>query len=384
MADLALPAINRAHLEALTSDLGIWQHATGPVPNRAFGYCTDDVARALTVDVLHARELGWSAVHASAWRSLRFLRDAFDPVTGRFRNFRDAHGAWIDGAASEDSHGRALRALGATIAAGADREFGANARVLFAAALPAAAHLHALRATASSILGCTAALGSSSLDDDLRAGTGAVLRLTADRLRGRFGGVAGDRDWPWPEPVLTYENALLPHALIEAGRRLSDGAMRRSGLAALDWLSGHQGGDGVFSPIGNDGWELRDGPRARFDQQPIEATTTILAAEAAFAATADTRHIATAERAFAWFLGTNDVGVPVAESGRGACHDGLGPDGVNANQGAESTLMWLTGLEHLRHLRARATASRDSAKVAPHLPPYALEHVAATMRPREG
>ena len=142
----------------MTGDLGIWQHATEAVPNEAFGYCVDDVARALLVDLAHARVLGWDAVSSSAWQSLRFMRDAFDPVSGRFRNFRDADGTWLDATGSEDSHGRALLTLGVAVRDHPEAEFGANARMLFGVALPAASHLHALRATASTVLGCAAAL----------------------------------------------------------------------------------------------------------------------------------------------------------------------------------------------------------------------------------
>ncbi len=110
-----LHPVNRQHLAEITGELGIWQHATGPAPNLAFGYCTDDEARALTVDLAHARVLGWDAVAESARRSLDFMRDAFDPATGRFRNFRDEDGRWLDGEASDDSYGRAMLALGGSL-----------------------------------------------------------------------------------------------------------------------------------------------------------------------------------------------------------------------------------------------------------------------------
>ncbi len=122
----------------MTGELGIWQHAIGPVPNEAFGYCIDDVARALlgrprprAGPRLGGRQLERMAVAA-------LHADAFDPVSGRFRNFRDADGTWLDAAGSEDSHGRAMLTLGIALRDHPDAEFGANARMLFAAALPAA------------------------------------------------------------------------------------------------------------------------------------------------------------------------------------------------------------------------------------------------------
>ncbi|HEY6056499.1 MAG TPA: hypothetical protein VIV06_00630 [Candidatus Limnocylindrales bacterium] len=350
MADRPLYPVNRRHLDALTGPLGIWQHASGTVPDEAFGYCTDDVARALLVDLLHRRELGWDAVAASARRSLRFLRDAFDPAIGRFRNFRDRGGSWLEVVGSEDSQGRAVLALGAAAGTAPDDDFVAEAASLFADALPAVAHLTALRATASALLGC-----GHALDAGLRDGAERTFEVLASRLARAFVAVEHDRDWPWPEQVLTYENALLPRALIAAGARTGDAELGRKGLHVLDWLIRVQTTiGGSFSAVGSDGWWPRGGARSRFDQQPIEATSMILAAEAAFDETGEARYVRIREAAYAWFLGDNDMDVPLADPGRGACHDGLTPRGANLNEGAESTLMWLTALEHVRAMRATA------------------------------
>ena len=157
MADRPLYPVSRVHLDALGGEFGIWQHAAGESPNQEFGYCTDDVARALTVDMLHGRQLGWEAIRSSAWLSLRFLAEAFDPVTGRFRNFRSKDGTWLKGPASDDSYGRAVLALGGAIADAADDDMVVEARALFVAALPAARAITSPRAIASSALGCAAA-----------------------------------------------------------------------------------------------------------------------------------------------------------------------------------------------------------------------------------
>jgi hypothetical protein len=363
VAERPLYAVSRAHLTAITGPLGIWQHAVGPVPDHAFGYCTDDVARALLVDLAHAPELGWGAVEESAWRSLRFLGAAFDPAERRFRNFRGADKGWSRSDPSEDSQGRALLALGDALGQEFDPHLRDRARDLFAAALPGTRRLRALRAIASSSLGCVAALDSGALDDVLHAETEVALARLAALLRKAFA-AARDHgpDWPWPEPVLTYESALLPRALIVAGHRLGDAGLERRGLEVLQWLIAVQAADdGGFSPIGNNGWWRWGGSRAHFDQQPIEATSMILACEAALAVSPLPRYREAAERAYGWFLGDNDVGAPVAIPGSGACQDGLEPHGVNRNQGAESTLMWLLALEHMRTLRRRATAMPPAA-----------------------
>ena len=347
MSDLApLYPVVREHLDALTDDVGIMQHAIGPNPDPAHGYCTDDVARALQVDLLHQREIGWEAVAASAWRSVRFLDDAFDRTTGRFRNFRRVDGSWLDGVASEDSQGRAMLALGWTVASSPDRAMIESASSLFSQALPATQGVGALRAQASVLLGCDAVMRSAPTGR-----TALAYRPLANRLGATFQSL-GPSDWRWPEARLTYENALPAQALVVAGRYLDSSPLLQAGLDVLDWLIVSQTHpSGHFVPIGN-GWWPRGGAKSRFDQQPIEATALVLAAESAYEATGDPRYLAAMERAYAWFLGANDLHLPVAVPARGACFDGLTPVGVNTNQGAESTLMWLIALERIRVIRS--------------------------------
>jgi hypothetical protein len=354
-----LHPVSRKHLIELDGDLGIFQHAVGSTPDPAHGYCVDDVARALEVDLLHARGLGWVAVSRSAWRSLRFLEDAFDPETGRFRNFRSIDGEWIGGQGSNDSFGRAMLALGETMDAAPDARLFEAALALFGRALPAAGKMTSPRAQASVVLACDAVARSVHLagaDDEEGAAVGAasalVLRRVATALHARFLDFARP-GWPWAEESLTYENALLPRALIVAGHRLGAGTMLGIGLQVLDWLIDVQTSPaGRFSPVGN-GWWPRGGKRSQFDQQPIEATALLLAAEAAHAATREPRYLEAMERAYAWFLGANDLGVRIANPVRGACCDGLTSTGVNRNEGAESTLMWLIAAEHIRRMRGR-------------------------------
>ena len=354
MPERALPPTRRQHLEAITGPLGIWQHTDGVMPDEAFGTCTDDVARALTVDLLHRHTLGWEAVRPSALRAMEYLEAAFDESAGVFRNFRAADGRWLDGSPSQDSQGRALLALGTTARSAPEVPLRRAASSLLEAALAGAVRLSSPRAVASAILG---------LDAGMDGGITDPMQLTFSRLVGRleqiFAAVDDDDEWTWPEPVLAYENALLPHALIVAGRRVGDANMRRAGLAVLDWLIDNQTArGGRFSPVGNDGWWERGGRRARFSQQPIEATATILAVAAAFDVTGDPRYRRAAEAAYAWFLGENDAGLVVADSATGGCHDGLSQEQVNGNQGAESTLMWLTAVETMRSLRNRSWTSR--------------------------
>jgi hypothetical protein len=350
VSDQPVPPVTRTHLEAISGPLGIWQHARGDVPDEAHGVCTDDVSRAFAIDVLHARTLGWDAVRPTAVRSFAFLRAAYNLRTSRFRNFRSADGTWLDVAGSEDTQARALRALSLAATAGPENPLRHEAAVLFRTALPVANRLRPPRAVAAALLGC---------DTILRAGPdGRAERAFSDlatRLRPLFSAQTRGSEWPWPEPILTYENAILSHALLIVAKRYEDPTLARVALRVLDWLIAEQTSTaGRYSPIGSNGWWSRGGPRAQFDQQPIEATTLIEACAAAHAATGDAHYLRAAEMAYGWFLGENDSDLTVAVVATGGCHDGLAADEVNANQGAESTLMWQMAVEAVRELRAQA------------------------------
>jgi hypothetical protein len=366
----------------MSDDIGLWQHARGSAPNPAFGYCVDDVARAMVVDVLHYRGGGSADLDRCIRRSLRFVNDGFDGATGKFRNMRTAGGRWLANEASEDCHARALRGLAAVMAGMPGTELADRATMLFAKALPAAASFGAMRAVSAVILACDSAIGAGFPAESIfepvaaslsREFDGAMcepglrpvrlrpVRLVALQDQGKDArGSTALAEWPWPEPVLTYENAIVPHALIAAGTRLGDAALTARGCAILDWLIDVQTDpSGVFSPIGNSDWWHRGCERSRFDQQPIEAATLISAAAGAFTVTGRRRYLDAAEAAYGWFLGDNLLGAMMADPTRGACFDGLGPTGPNENQGAESTLMWLTALEHMRELRASGELNPD-------------------------
>jgi hypothetical protein len=369
-----LPPPVRDHLERLTGRHGIYQHARGPRPDRRHGTCTDDVARALVVDVMQATELGWPAIRSSAERSVTYLEEAFDPVTARFRNMRADDGAWLDRPGSQDSHGRAMVGLATAMAleerpgdAGSAALAG-RAAALLERAVPASTGLIASRAVASSILACCQALGPgcSTLSAMGRRRAEAALDVLARRLGAAFASASRRPTrprggaWPWPEPAVTYEAFLLPRALLAAGDLLLRDDLLRLGGEAMDWLLDRLvDQDNRFHPVGNRGWWQHVGPPARFDQQPIEAGSLVAAADLAHRLTGDARYLDAAEAGYGWFIGRNDLGVAVALAMVGACQDGLGPDRVNDNQGAESTLAWLATVEHLRAIRARADRKGD-------------------------
>jgi hypothetical protein len=344
-----VPKPVRTHLDRLSDWRGVFQHAIGAEPDPKHGYCTDDVARALLVDLLHGERLGLPAVKEAIWSRLDFLADAFDQERVRFRNFRDANGKWLERVGSEDSHGRAVLALGEVIRRTTDVRIRMAALNLFELSAPAAADFKDLRPWAYVIIGCDAASG-------LAQGhvTSRLIHLLGHRLSSAFKNASNAMGlfWPWPEHTVTYDSGVLPQALIVGGMRAGKQRWVSHGLLTLRWLVGVQTAvDGHLSPIGNRGWWRRGAAPAHFDQQPIEAASILEAARAALGATRNRAWANVMFRAYAWFNGTNDVGVELADPAAGRCADGLTPTGRNPNYGAESTLAWLLAVERIRELR---------------------------------
>lgn len=356
-----LPGLRLDHLRVLTDDVGILQHAYFTVPDRTHGYCTDDNARALAVTVMAEHQpSGATETIQLAYRYLGFLAHAFSETNSRFRNFMTYERTWQEEVGSEDSHGRAMCALGRTILGTGVDDLANAAVALFERALPGVPDLLSLRARALCLIGADAYLKRFNGASDVRR----IRRDLADGLFNVFREHA-DEDWPWPEDALTYANGLLPEALIVSGEALDRPEIVECGLRTLRWLTRLQTDPkGHFVPIGNRGWFSRGGARARFDQQPIEAQHMVDACVAAYGVTGDPGWIAEARRFVAWFLGRNDLQQPVCDNKTGGCRDGIGATGVNQNQGAESTLAWLHTLLAFHSLAAAEASTRRAIEPA--------------------
>jgi glycosyltransferase involved in cell wall biosynthesis len=344
-----LPEIKLDHLKAMTDDTGILQHANHTIPDRAYGYCTDDNARALLTAVLGQKCLpdNGFGLDALAGHYLGFLLYAFDEESGRFRNFMDYTRQWVKEIGSEDSHGRALWCLGKAVADLENPSHLAVSIVLFKKALGVAESFFAPRAVAFTLIGLDAYLGKFSGDSDARR----IRDILADRLFVQFKN-HGTKDWPWLEDALNYANAKLPQALILSGSRMQRSDMADMGLNSLKWLLAIQTDDHHFAPVGSNGWYQKGGKMARFDQQPIEAKAMVEACVEAYNITRDRQWFENAVMCFNWFLGHNDLNMPLYDPKTGGCRDGLMVDGINQNQGAESTLAWLLSLLTLQKLYA--------------------------------
>ncbi|HEY6515574.1 MAG TPA: glycosyltransferase family 4 protein [Steroidobacteraceae bacterium] len=332
------------HFLSLCDDTGLLQHAVHSVASRSHGYCTDDNARALLLACAlgGARESPLPEILTS--RFAAFLQDAWNPDSRRFRNFMGFDRRWHSDPGSEDSHGRALWALGECARSDHDRSRRSWAIGLFAEALPAVESFLSPRAWSFTLLGLEGYC--AAVPDHL--GARRLRELLANRLLAILAAVATP-DWEWFENVLSYDNARLPQALIVTGRAIGTQRHLAAGLRSLQWLMSVQTAPaGCFRPVGSSSFGAeRTHPQA-FDQQPLEAAAAISACLAAWRTDGDDIWRTHAERASAWFFGRNDLSLPLVDLETGSCCDGLHPDRPNENRGGESTVSYLLSLTDMR------------------------------------
>ena len=341
-----LPRAKLDHMTRMTDSTGIFQHALYTVPDFHHGYCTDDNARAFILCCL-LDDLGGKPARDSlnglSTTYLAFLAAALNRDTGTFRNFMSFDRRWLEDAGSEDSHGRALWALGT----GAVRAHHTGQQrlcaTLFEAGLSRVEAFTSPRAWAFCLLG---------IHDYLRGWPENAAALAAREVLARdlmqLWKNCASHDWPWFESGATYDNARLSQALLLSGQAMQHAEMQDIGLKSLRWLVSIQTTPaGCFRPIGSNGFCIRDGARAHFDQQPVEAQAMISACLSAYHITCDPVWSREARRAFDWFLGRNDLAMPLYDPITGGCCDGLHPDRVNENQGAESTLAFHLALAEM-------------------------------------
>ena len=332
-ASFAPLAPDFAAVERMSDSTGMLQHSIYSIPDRRHGYCIDDNARALML-VSQMPEMDeiardkWMTIYAS------FLQYAWNPEARRFRNFMNFDRTWCEETGSEDSNGRTLWALGVTARDAQVAKHRHWAVSMFDLTASLSLELGSPRAHAFAMLGAAAILD---------AFPGHALART---ILSRFGDElvalleeARRPNWEWFEIVLAYDNARLPEALIRAGHALKRDDMVACGLSTLDWIVEKQTSpEGRFRAVGSESFGRVYAEPLQFDQQPLEAQATIDACAAAFDASGDARWVEEAGRAYRWYLGQNDLDLPLATAQDGGCFDGLMPNGLNRNQGAESIL----------------------------------------------
>lgn len=321
------------HLSRLTDDRGIFEHAVHSHPRFEGGYCTDDNARLLMVT---SRSRSVSDESRTLERiAARFVLDSIRS-DGSVHNRMSFDRRWVDAASTDDCWGRALWGLGTAVARSGDTEI--RNRCYEAFAIAVRARSFSLRSMCYAVLGAAEMLSVEPDHVDARD-------LLVDATSMFVFHPNGKGSWIWPEDRLTYSNAVIPEAMMICGAELHYPALLARGVGLLEWLLEREGtGDHLsVTPVGGRG----PGDKApQFDQQPIEVTAIADAATRAVLLTGDESWETIVDQSVNWFLGNNDAGVSMIDIDTGGGYDGLHVDGVNLNQGAESTLAMVATMQH--------------------------------------
>jgi hypothetical protein len=331
------------HLDQLTTQQGIFEHAKGTVPREERGYCTDDNARLL---VVMSREPDADLAYRLSRTALRFVLSAQSDAGMIHNRFAlDGYWQWVDEASTDDCWGRAVWGLG--VAAASHPNGWVRSMAQWGFERSARQRSPWLHATAFAALGAADVLGSDPSNDIARSLlVDAVVELLP----------TGTTSPRWPEERLTYANAAIPEALIAAGAALQVRSVRNRGLAMLEWLLEQQTRDGHLSVVGTSGRALTD-VSIQFDQQPIEVAALADACWRAWSLTGDARWRDGVAAAGAWFAGLNDSRVVMFDEANSGGYDGLEPGGRNVNEGAESTLAFVSTMQRASALRPWRTAA---------------------------
>lgn len=341
---MELPDFNLNHLVTLSDSIGIFQHSRFSIPRYSDGYCLDDNVRALLFTVL-LDDLGIAdeKVYNLSNSYASFVEYAFNQKKKRFRNFMNFEREWMEEIGSDDSQGRAVWALGTVVNKSTKKNLQIWATQLFNESVVIIPELTSPRSWAFGLLGINEYLQKMS-------GDRLVLSIRDDlvqKLMNLYSAVS-DENWKWFENYLTYDNAKISQALILSGFSMKNSDVLKVGLESLRWLIDQQMNEkGYFSPIGSNGWFVRNEHKAKFDQQPVSVCDAILACVDAYRITGDSEWYDLSKTIFEWFFGKNDLGISLYDATTGGCFDALQVDRVNLNQGAESTLSFLISLAEI-------------------------------------
>jgi glycosyltransferase involved in cell wall biosynthesis len=341
---LILPPFSLAHINRLTDDTGIIQHAKFGIPNLKEGYCLDDNARALLMVLMayrqkkNRRALELSPIYLSY---IHYMQNE----DGTFRNFLSFSRNFLDEIGSEDSFGRTIWALGYLLGNAPNDAYYQTGKLLFFNAAPNFEKLKSIRSIANTMIGISHYLNINPSDDSMTE----RLRNMAYKLIKHYE-ENETSDWKWFESLLAYDNGILPLALLHSAKILNDEKITKVAFETVDFLTKHTLKDNFLSIIGNENWYKKDGERSVFAQQPIDAMAMVLMYHQAFLLTRDIEYINKLYASFLWFLGENDLRMSLYDFETKGCCDGFESSGVNRNQGAESSLAYL--ISHLTVLRA--------------------------------
>lgn len=330
-----LPELNFLHIKNLTDDTGIIQHAIFNIPNRKEGYCIDDNARALLLMVLACKDKENQQVLLPLLQVYLSFIHYMQTDNGEFKNFMSYTKVSEEKRGSEDSFGRTIMALGFLVNAGPSHMLVKTGAEIFAKAWRHIDKLTSIRGIANSIVGLCQFI-KYNYPDDVK--TELVINL-ANKMVKMYEENKSNK-WYWFEPVLTYDNGILPLALLNAYEITSNDIYLSVAIDSMRFLESKVFHDGMLSPIGNDGWLVKGNEQAKFDQQGIDAMAMVLMYQQALRATSNTKYLRRMQLSYQWFLGHNDLGLALYDPYTGGSADGLHCEGINLNQGAESTLAY--------------------------------------------
>ena len=341
---LLLPPFSLSHIKRLTDDTGIIQHAKFGIPNLKEGYCLDDNARALLMVLIAYRQKKDSLALELSPIYLSYIH-YMQNKDGTFRNFLSFNRNFLDEVGSEDSFGRTIWALGYLLGNAPNDAYYQTGKLVFFDAAPNFEKLKSIRSIANTMIGISYYLKSNPADDvmteRLRNFAYTLIKHYEDNSTG---------DWKWFEPLLAYDNGILPLALLHSAEILNDDKITATALDTMNFLTSITLKDGYLSIIGNKEWYKKDGERSMFAQQPIDALAMILMYHQAFHLTKNKEYLNKLYTSFMWFLGENDLRMSLYDFETKGCCDGFENYGVNRNQGAESSLAYL--ISHLTVLQA--------------------------------
>jgi glycosyltransferase involved in cell wall biosynthesis len=345
-----LPPFTLAHINRMTDDTGIIQHAKFGIPNLKEGYCLDDNARALLMVLMAYRQLKDSRALDLSPIYLSYIH-YMQNADGTFKNFLSFSRNFLDEVGSEDSFGRTIWALGYLLGNSPNDAYYQTGRLVFFDAAPNFEKLTSIRSIANTMIGICYYLKSNPSDDSM-----------TERLRNMALGLVRHyeknktKDWHWFESLLAYDNGILPLALLHSTEILNDSKITDIALQTMDFLTAHTLKDNYLSIIGNEKWFKKEEERSVFAQQPIDAMAMVLMYHQAYHVTKDKEYLNKLYTSFLWFLGENDLRMSLYDFETKGCCDGFESYGVNRNQGAESSLSYL--ISHLTVLEAFAEFHR--------------------------
>ncbi len=330
-------SVRLEHLFALTDHNAVLQHAKFSVPARREGYTVDDNARALTF-AAKAQAFWPSRKLSGLQRKLLAFLLLMQSQDGQLHNLMDFSHRITDQPSVGDHLGRTIWAMGAVINSDLPTGMKKSAQLVFDRALPWAKRSNSPRTKAYACLGLAERLCSDLKDSNLATNLNELAHSLLECYNHNHSSA-----WEWFENVLCYDNARLCQALFVAYQSLGEKAYLDAAEQSFDFLIKTTTVDATFVPIGSDGWFVKNGKRAFYDQQPIEAGGMVETTSIAYKLTRSKRYETALRQALGWFYGVNTKSVTIYDESTGACFDGINQSGLNENQGSESTLAYLLG-----------------------------------------